>query len=69
MFQYDLTMKKIFQVEEEALIKFFAEISLKEPQSLNVEFQTIESRTGDLIFQGSLGGKRTIVHFEFQSYR
>jgi hypothetical protein len=54
--QYDLTMKKIFEDEQESLINFFAKIPLENPQPLNIEFQTIEGRSADCIFHSK--GKR-----------
>ena len=65
--QYDLTMKKIFGEDQEALIRFFAKIPLERPQPLNIEFQTIEGRSLDFIFLGTFRGEQIIVHFEFQS--
>ena len=63
---FDLTMKKLFESEPEKLIKFFTNVNLERPKPLNVEFQALESRIPDLIFEGFLDGERVIVHLELQ---
>ena len=66
--RYDLTMKKLFEEEQAELIRFFADIPLKNSQPLNIEFQTIQGRSSDLIFLGEMEREKIIIHFEFQSH-
>ena len=57
----------MFEHEQDALIRFFSNVSLHNLQPLNVEFQAIEWGSSDYIFSGVHQGKKIIVHYEFQS--
>ena len=67
MQKYDLTLKDIFKDAEEGLIQLITNTKVKFIRYLDVNFQTIESKESDLIFEIILEDTEVILHVEFQS--
>ena len=67
MQKYDLTLKDIFKDAEEGLIQLITNTKVKFIRYLDVNFQTIESKESDLIFESILEDTEVILHVEFQS--
>lgn len=64
---YDLTSKDIFKDLETALVLFLTQQRVQQVTYLDLNFQTIESRQADLLFETDFVGHPTIFHIEFQS--